>query len=53
MTVGLETVADARNVGCLKYDGITVRQTVAHTIQLWPRGLGTPRGSHLSKRKEQ
>ena len=34
-------------------DGITVRQTVAHTAQLWPRGLGTPRGSRLSRRKAQ
>ena len=34
-------------------DGITVRQTVAHTIQLWPRGLSTPYGSCLSRRKAQ
>ena len=32
-------------------DGTTVRQTVAHTIQLWPNGLGTPCCSRLSKRK--
>ena len=31
-------------------DGTTVRQTVAHTIQLLPHGLGTPRGSRLSRR---
>ena len=36
-----------------KNDGITIRQTVAHTIQLWPHGLGMPRGSFLLKRKEQ
>ena len=34
-------------------DGITVRQTVAHTIQLWSHGLDTPRGSCLSRRKAQ
>ena len=32
-------------------DGITVGQAVAHTIQLWPRGLGTPCGSRLLRRK--
>ena len=32
-------------------DGTTVRQTVSHTIQLWPHGLGTPCGSRLSRRK--
>ena len=32
-------------------DGTTVRQTVAHTIQLWPHELGTPCGSRLSRRK--
>ena len=31
-------------------DDITVGQTVAHTIQLWRHGLGTPCGSRLSKR---
>ena len=32
---------------------ITVRQTVLHTIQLCPHGLGTPCGSRLSRRKAQ
>ena len=32
-------------------NGITVRQTVAHTVQLWPHGLGTPCGSCLLRRK--
>ena len=31
--------------------GTTVRQTVAHTIHLWPHGLGTPCGSRFSRRK--
>ena len=34
-------------------DDITVRQTVAHTIKLWSRGLGTPSDSRLSRRKAQ
>ena len=34
-------------------DGITVRQTVSHTIQLWPIGLGSPCGSRLSRRKAE
>ena len=33
-------------------DGITVRQTVAHTIQLWPHGLDTSCGSHLCEEKD-
>ena len=36
-----------------EHDGITVRQTVAHTVQLRPRGLGTPCGSDLSRRRTQ
>ena len=32
-------------------DGITVKQTVAHTTQLWPHGLGMPCGSRLSRSK--
>ena len=32
-------------------DGITVRQKVAHTEQLWLHGLGVPRGSCLLRRK--
>ena len=32
-------------------DGTTVRQTVAHTMQLWPHGLGTSCGSRPSRRK--
>ena len=34
-------------------DGITVRQTVAHPIQLWPHRLGTPCSSRLVRRKAQ
>ena len=32
-------------------DGTTVRQTVAHTVQLWTHDLGTPCGSRFSRRK--
>ena len=49
----LETVADSRMSVMSENDGITVRQTIAHAIQLWPHGLGTPCGSHLSRRKIQ
>ena len=34
-------------------DGITVRQTVAHTILLWPHEQDTPYSSRLSRRMTQ
>ena len=34
-----------------KNDGITVIQTVAHTIQLWPHGLSMPCGWYLSRKR--
>ena len=42
--VGLKLWPIAETSVMPENNGITVRQTVAHTIPLWPHGLGMPCG---------
>ena len=58
---GVQLLSVSKLCGCMtvepsvmsENDDITVRQTVAHTIHLWPHGLCTPYGARLSRRKVQ